>query len=157
MLATGLPAPGFTLHDHAGAPVSWEDFRGHPVVVFFYPKADTPGCTREACAFRDLTPEFTALGVKIVGISADPVKRQAGFQRKYDLTMPLLADPDHAVLEPWGVWAEKVLYGKKSMGIVRTTFLFDAAGVLRHAWPKVKVDGHAEAVLERARALVSGG
>ncbi|MCB9679163.1 MAG: thioredoxin-dependent thiol peroxidase [Alphaproteobacteria bacterium] len=154
MLTVGQTVDDFTLQDAAGNPVQWSALRGHPVVVFFYPKADTPGCTTEACAFRDLGAEFAALGVAVYGASADSVKRQAGFTAKYGLTMPLLADPEHVVLEPWGVWAEKKNYGKTYMGIKRTTFLFDADGKVAQVWENVKVKGHAEKVLDAARELV---
>jgi peroxiredoxin Q/BCP len=153
MLKPGDRPADFTLQDQEGREVAWSSFRGAPVVVFFYPKADTPGCTREACGFRDLRAEFAALGVAVVGVSADPVKRQAGFARKYELGFPLLADPERAVIEPWGVWAEKKNYGKAYMGIVRSTFLFDRDGRVVRAWSPVKVDGHVEAVLEAARGL----
>lgn len=149
MIEAGATVAPFALTDHNGDDVAWDSFRGKPVVFFFYPKASTPGCTKEACAFRDLTAEFEARGVAVVGVSADSVKRQSNFAQKYELTMPLLADPDHAILEPWGVWAEKKNYGRTYMGIVRSTFLFDADGTLAHVWPKVRVAGHAEAVLAK--------
>lgn len=155
MLEAGTTVDAFTLHDQNDNEVSWDDFRGAPVVVFFYPKANTPGCTTEACTFRDLTPEFEKRGVKIVGISADTVKRQSNWTEKYDLNMPLLADVDHVVLEAWGVWGEKKNYGKTYMGIHRSTFLFDGEGVLRHVWPKVRVKGHVEAVLETIDQIFS--
>ena len=156
MLAVGdAPAP-FTLADHAGNEVAWADLRGKPAVFFFYPKASTPGCTKEACAFTELGPEFAERGIQVFGISADSIKRQSNFAEKYGLTMPLLSDPDHIVLEPWGVWAEKKNYGRTYMGIVRSTFLFDADGTVAHVWPKVRVKGHAEAVLEKAVELFGG-
>jgi len=147
MLEIGQPAPGFSLLDQEQRQVSWDQFRGRPVVVFFYPRANTSGCTKEACSFRDLRDEFDQRGVAVVGISADTVTRQANWTAKYDLTMPLLADTERQVIEPWGVWAEKKMYGRTSMGIVRSTFLFDADGLLLRAWHKVKVAGHVEAVL----------
>lgn len=153
MLQPGVRPDDFTLPDQDGAPVRWADLRGQPVVVFCYPKASTPGCTTEACDFRDRSAEFAARGVKVLGLSADPVKRQSGFARKYELTMPLLCDEEHTVLEAWGVWQEKQLYGRKFMGIVRSTFLFDASGELREAWTNVKVNGHADAVLAAVDAL----
>ena len=156
MLAAGQTVEDFTLSDHEDTSVTWSDLRGSPVVFFFYPKANTPGCTKEACAFRDLRPEFEALGVKVFGISADTVKRQSNFVKKYDLTMPLLADPDHVVLEPWGVWAEKKNYGRTYMGIKRTTILFDADGTVVQVWENVRVKDHADKVLEAARAHVGG-
>ena len=154
MLEPGATVDPFTLKDHDGNDVSWDSFRGKPVVFFFYPKASTPGCTKEACAFRDLTSAFEERGVQIVGISADSVRRQNNFATKYELTMPLLSDPEHDVIGPWGVWGEKKMYGKTYEGIVRSTFLFDADGVVRHAWPKVKVKGHAEDVLAKVDALL---
>ena len=153
MLNVGDPVDSFHLTAHDGTEVRWEDLRGQPVVFFFYPKANTPGCTKEACAFRDLKGEFESRGVKVYGVSADSLKRQQNFASKYDLTMPLLSDPDHLILKPWGVWGEKKLYGKVYEGIIRSTFLFDKEGVLRHVWPKVKVKGHAEDVLARVDDL----
>lgn len=148
MIEAGTTVESFTLKDHEGNDVSWDSFRGKPVVFFFYPKANTPGCTKEACAFRDLSPKFADNGVQIVGISADSVKRQSNFVNKYELTMPLLSDPDRDVIEAWGVWGEKKMYGKTYEGIIRSTFLFDADGTLVQVWPKVRVKGHAEAVLD---------
>ena len=156
MLEVGATVAPFTLTAHDGSEVRWADLRGQPVVFFFYPKANTPGCTQEACAFRDLGPEFAARGVRVFGVSADSVKKQAGFANKYDLTMPLLADPDRVILDAWGVWGEKQMYGKTYKGIVRSTVLFDADGVVRHVWPKVSVKGHAEDVLARVDALFGG-
>lgn len=154
MIEAGATVAEFQLLDDHGNTVSWSQFRGKPVVVFFYPKANTPGCTKESCAFTSLNADFAAKGVQLLGVSADSVKAQASFRDKYTLSMPLLADPDHQILEPWGVWKEKTMYGRKSMGIQRSTFLFDGEGVLRHVWPNVKVDGHAEAVLKKATELV---
>lgn len=153
MLEPGAKPDDFTLKDDRGDEVSWSDFRGEPVVVFFYPKADTPGCTKEACAFRDLGPEFDERGVQVIGVSADSVTRQSNFKSKYDLTMPLLSDEDHEILEPWGVWGEKKNFGRTYEGIIRSTFLFDAEGELVHVWPKVRVKGHAQAVLDEIDEL----
>lgn len=153
MIDIGDTVSDFTLQDQDGNDVQWSSLRGSPVVVFFYPKANTPGCTKEACAFRDLAPEFDKRGVKVLGMSADTVKRQSNFREKYDLTMPLLADTEREVIEPWGVWQEKKNYGRTYMGIVRSTFLFDAEGKVAFAWPKVKVKGHADAVLEKVDEL----
>lgn len=157
LIAVGATPADFALVDHTGATVRLADLRGKPLVVFMYPKADTPGCTKEACAFRDLAAEFERRGARVVGLSADAVKSQAKFVQKYGLTMPLLADPDKAVLVPWGVWGEKKNYGKTYEGIVRTTVLMDAAGVVRHVWSPVKVDGHADAVLARLDELGLSG
>jgi len=147
MLTVGDRPENFVLRNQDDEDVAWADLRGAPVVVFFYPKANTPGCTKEACAFRDLAPAFAERGVAILGVSADTVRRQHNFTTKYALDMPLLADTEHTVLEPWGVWAEKRNYGRTYMGIMRATFLFNADGVVTHAWPKVKVTGHVDDVL----------
>jgi peroxiredoxin Q/BCP len=149
MLAVGDTVPEFTLLDQHGKEVKWSSFRGKPVVVFFYPKADTPGCTREACDYRDARDIFKKAGAQVVGVSADAPKRQAAFADKYDLPMPLLSDPDHVVLEPWGVWGDKTSYGQTRKGIIRTTVLFDAKGKVAHVWSPVKVDGHVDKVIER--------
>jgi peroxiredoxin Q/BCP len=151
MLEVGQSPESFTLPDQQGAPVAWSSLRGRPVVFFFYPKASTPGCTQEACAFRDLSAEFEAAGARVFGVSADSVKRQAGFATKFALGMPLLSDPDRVILGPWGVWGEKKLYGKAYEGIVRSTFLFDGQGVARRIWRGVRVAGHAEEVLAAVR------
>jgi thioredoxin-dependent peroxiredoxin len=157
MLETGATPEGFTLKDQQGEDVAWDSFRGKPVVFFFYPKANTPGCTKEACAFRDLAADFDARGVQVVGVSADSVRKQSNFTKKYDLTMPLLSDPDRVILDAWGVWGEKKMYGKTYEGIHRSTFLFDADGTLVHVWPKVKVKGHAEDVLAKVDAHFGEG
>ncbi len=156
MLDVGDQPEDFTLLDDRGQEVRWSALRGAPVVVFAYPKANTPGCTREASDFRDLKPAFDALGVRVLGISADSVKRQANFRDKHGLNFPLLSDPDHAVLEPWGIWGEKRNYGRTYQGIRRSTFLFDADGRVVAAWPQVRVKGHAQAVLDAARERFSG-
>jgi peroxiredoxin Q/BCP len=153
MLEVGTLPEDVELQDHNGEPVRLSETRGTPSVFFFYPKASTPGCTKEACAFSELTAAFSALGVTVYGISADSVRRQANFATKYELRMQLLADPEREIIEAWGVWQEKKNYGRTYMGIVRSTFLFDADGKLAHVWPKVRVKGHAEAVLEKATAL----
>lgn len=155
MLETGHRPGDFTLPDQAGNPVAWSSLRGRPVVVFFYPKASTPGCTQEACDFRDLKAEFGALGVTVIGMSADLPRAQARFDEKQSLSFPLLSDPEHVVLGPWGVWGKKKLYGRDYEGIVRSTFLFDADGAVAQVWSPVKVAGHADAVLAAARALVA--
>lgn len=152
MLAPGDTVEPFSLEDHQGNTVSWSDLRGRDVVFFFYPKASTPGCTKEACAFRDLSDAFEAAGVAVYGVSADTVKRQSNFATKYDLNMPLLADTEHTILEPWGIWAEKKNYGRTYMGIKRTTVWFDAEGVVKHVWENVRVKEHAEKVLAAVSA-----
>ncbi|MFT4624290.1 MAG: peroxiredoxin Q/BCP [Myxococcota bacterium] len=156
MLARGATVAEFSLPDQEGTPVAWSSFRGRPVVVFFYPKANTPGCTTEACDFRDLASEFAAVGAAVIGISADSVRKQANWASKHSLGFPLLSDPAREVLEPWGVWGAKKLYGREYQGIHRTTVLFDAEGRVAEVWPKVKVKGHADAVMERVRALAAG-
>jgi len=147
MINAGEPAPGFSLQDQNGETVKLSDLRGKTVVLFFYPKADTSGCTVEACGFRDSKSTFDARGVVLLGMSPDPVKAQSKFAAKYGLPMQLLADADHAVAEAYGVWAEKSMYGRKYMGIERTTFLIGPDGVVRHVFTKVKPAGHAEEVL----------
>ncbi len=154
MIAEGTTPAAFELLDQTGEAVAFDDLVGEPFVLFFYPKASTPGCTTEACAFRDLKEPFDALGVAVYGVSADTVKRQLNFATKYELNMPLLSDPEHTILEPWGVWAEKKNYGKTYMGIVRSTVLFDRKGAVAYVWWKVRVKGHAEAVLDKARELL---
>lgn len=156
-LEEGAKAPAFTLADDNGNKVKLGDFKGSPVVVYFYPKDDTPGCTKEACAFRDRSSELTKLGVKVLGISPDDVKSHGKFRDKFKLNFPLLADPDHAVAEKFGAWREKVLYGKKSIGIVRSTFLIDATGKIARVWRSVKVDGHDAKVIEAVQELLAEG
>jgi peroxiredoxin Q/BCP len=153
MLNVGDTPEDFTLNDQDGQAVSWAHQRGHWVILFAYPKASTPGCTAEACAFRDLSSEFGALEARVFGISADSVKRQQNFTAKHTLNMPLLSDADHIVLEPWGIWAEKKNYGRTYMGIVRSTFLFNPAGVLVHAWRNLRVKGHVDKVLSTLAEL----
>lgn len=152
-LEAGAKAPAFTLASDDGTKVKLSDLKGSPVVLYFYPADDTPGCTREACAFRDRSAELKKLGAKVLGVSPDDVASHAKFRDKYELNFPLLADPDHAVAEKFGAWREKNMYGQKKMGIVRSTFLIDAAGVIRRVWKSVKVDGHDAAVIEAVKAL----
>jgi peroxiredoxin Q/BCP len=152
-LEAGTKAPAFTLSADDGTKVKLSDLKGSPVVLYFYPADDTPGCTREACAFRDRSAELKKLGVKVLGVSPDDVASHAKFRDKYDLNFPLLADPDHKVAEKFGSWREKNMYGKKSMGIVRSTFLIDAAGVIQRVWKSVKVDGHDAAVIDAVKEL----
>ena len=147
MLTEGQAAPDFELKDDSGKTTRLKDFRGKPFVLYFYPRADTPGCTAESCAFRDLFPKFQKLSAPVVGISPDEVEAQEKFKTKYSLPFPLLADVGHKVAEAYGVWKEKNMYGKKSMGIERTTFVIDAAGKIKKIFPKVKVEGHADEVL----------
>jgi peroxiredoxin Q/BCP len=144
----------FTLAAHDGSKVKLSDLKGSPVVLYFYPADDTPGCTREACAFRDRSAEFKKLGAKVFGISPDDVASHVKFRDKYQLNFPLLADPDHAVAEKYGAWREKNMYGKKKMGIARSTFLIDGDGKIVKVWRAVKVDGHDEHVISALKELV---
>jgi peroxiredoxin Q/BCP len=149
----GAPAPGFSLHDDRGATVKLSGLKGSPVVLYFYPKDDTPGCTREACAFRDLKATFAKHGAVVLGVSPDDVTSHGKFRDKFHLNFPLLADPDHGLALAYGAWREKNMYGKKSMGIQRSTFLIDAKGIVRKVWKKVSVDGHDDQVLEALKEL----
>lgn len=153
MIETGQPAPDFSLLDQRGEAVALSKLRGAPVVLYFYPKDDTPGCTKEACAFRDARAEYEKAGARVIGVSPDSVASHRKFVEKYELPFTLLADTDHKVCDQYGVWQEKSLYGKKSMGVVRSTFLIDREGVVRRIFPKVKVEGHSDALLEAIRAL----
>ena len=144
----GSKAPDFTLAADDGSKVKLSSLRGKPVVLYFYPKDDTPGCTREACAFRDQKKSLAKLGATVLGVSADSVASHVKFRDKFELNFPLLADTDHKVAQMYGAWREKNMYGKKSMGIVRSTYLIDAAGNVARVWKKVNVDGHDEAVIE---------
>ena len=147
MLNAGDKAPGFSLTSDLGDQVSLKDLLDQTVVLYFFPRADTPGCTSEANQFRDAKKEFEKLKARVAGVSGDSVEDLAKFRDKYKLNFPLLSDTKHQVLEAYGVWQEKNLYGKKSMGIVRTTYIIDAYGKVSHVFPKVKVDGHIEEVL----------
>jgi peroxiredoxin Q/BCP len=153
MLTVAEDAPDFTLPRDGGGEVALSDLKGAPVVLFFYPRDDTSGCTKEAVAFTGLAGEFEALGVKVFGISKDSIAKHDKFRDKHGLGIPLLSDEDSDVCERYGVWKEKSMYGKKFFGIERTTVLIDADGKVAQVWPKVKVPGHAEAVLEAAKAL----
>jgi thioredoxin-dependent peroxiredoxin len=143
----GQTAPDFTLPADDGGKVKLSDLRGKPVVLYFYPKDDTPGCTKEACAFRDRSQDLKAKGAAILGVSPDDVASHGEFRDKYSLNFPLLADTDYQVAELYGAWREKNMYGKKSMGIQRSTFLIGPDGTVRKVWKKVSVDGHDEDVL----------
>src|SRR5579883_2939623 len=146
-LHPGDPAPEIELPNEAGEPFRLSSLRGKNVVLYFYPKADTPGCTKEACAFRDASPDLSHANAVVVGISPDAPKAQAKFKTKYGLPFTLLADVDHHAAEQYGVWKEKSMYGKKYMGVERTTFVIGPDGVIKKIFPKVKVEGHAEEVL----------
>lgn len=153
-LAAGSPAPGFALPASTGGTISLADFRGKQVVVlYFYPKDMTPGCTQEACSFRDLGEEFAAAGAVILGVSTDDLASHDKFAATHDLSFPLLADTEAVAAQAYGVWKEKNLYGKTRLGIERTTFVIDREGVIRRVYPKVKVDQHADAVLEFVKSL----
>jgi peroxiredoxin Q/BCP len=143
----GQRAPAFTLAADDGTKIKLADFRGRPVVLYFYPQDDTPGCTREACAFRDRSKEFKKLGAVVLGVSPDDAASHEKFRDKYSLNFPLLADADHRVAEKYGAWREKNMYGKKTLGIQRSTFLIDASGRIAKVWKRVQVDGHDEQVL----------
>jgi peroxiredoxin Q/BCP len=151
--AVGSKAPAFKLPSDDGTTVSLGDFKGRKLVVYFYPRADTPGCTREAIDFTKLRPAFEKAGTDILGVSADPVKAQDAFKKKHKLKIGLLSDEAHKMLEDYGAWGEKSMYGKTFMGVIRATYLIGADGRIARVWPKVKVDGHAAEVLEAAKEL----
>ena len=151
-LEAGAAAPSFSLPDQDGKTVSLDDFKGSKVIVYFYPKDDTPGCTKEACQFNDNMHAFQRAGVPVVGISADDAASHRAFREKYGLRFPLLSDLDHSVMEAYGAWGEKTMYGKTSMGVLRSTFLVDEQGSLERAWYNVKADGHAAKVLAEVSA-----
>jgi peroxiredoxin Q/BCP len=146
-LAPGDKAPTFSLPDQNGKKVSLRDFKGQPVVVYFYPRDDTPGCTKEACQFNDNLRTFEKAGVAVLGISPDKAEKHVNFRSKYKLKFPLLTDADKKVMEKYGAWGEKTMYGKKTVGTIRSTFLVGPNGKIQRAWYHVKADGHAEKVL----------
>ena len=149
-------APSFALKATDGSTVKLSDFKGKYVVLYFYPKDDTPGCTREACAFRDRSQEIQDLGAVVLGVSADSVEKHQKFTQNYDLNFPLLADTEHELAEKYGAWREKNMYGKVSMGIQRSTYIIDPAGKVAKLWKKVSVDGHDEQVITVLKELTSG-
>ena len=149
----GGRAPAFTLTADDGSKVRLADLKGRPVVVYFYPRDDTPGCTREACAFRDRQAELKKLGAQLLGISTDGTTSHGKFRDKYRLNFPLLSDTDHAVAEKYGAWREKNMYGKKSIGIQRSTYLIDSDGKVAKVWKAVKVDGHDGQVIAAIKEL----
>jgi thioredoxin-dependent peroxiredoxin len=151
--AVGAKAPDFSLPDGNGKTVSLKDFAGKTLVIYFYPKDDTPGCTKEACDFRDNLARLKKAGAAVVGVSRDPVKSHAKFASKYELPFPLLSDVEGEMLDAYGVWQKKSFMGKTFMGIVRTTFLVDGRGVVRRVWEKVKVEGHVDEVLGSIKEL----
>ena len=146
LIDIGKKAPSFTLKDQSGTKHSLADYAGKPVVLYFYPKDDTPGCTTESCDFQARLPQFAKSKAAVLGMSILDEKSKAKFATKHGLTFPLLADPDHEVAEKYGVWQQKMRYGRKSMGIVRTTYLIGPDGKVARRWDKVSVEGHAEEV-----------
>jgi len=153
MLEPGDRAPAFTLSDQDGDKVKLADFKGETVVVYFYPRADTPGCTTQACGVRDRGDEYRELGARVLGISPDEPEALAKFASKYDLDFTLLADPDHKVAEKYGAWGEKSMYGKKYMGILRSTFIVDPKGKIARAFPKVQPKKHDGLILKALAEL----
>ena len=151
MLEVGMKAPGFTLPDKDGRPVSLSDFRGKKVVLYFYPKDNTPGCTRQACAFAGAYEEFKTLDAVVIGVSKDSAASHQKFAAKYDLPFVLLSDPELTAIQAYGVWQEKKLYGKVSMGVVRSTYVIDKNGVIEKVMPKVKPDTNAAEILDYLR------
>jgi peroxiredoxin Q/BCP len=147
MIKEGQKAPAFSLPSSEGETVSLKQLRGKKLVLYFYPKDDTPGCTRQACAFRDVHAQMRKAGAVVYGVSPDSVDSHSRFRAKYKLPFPLLADTDKTVARKYGAFGEKLMYGKKVVGMIRSTFLIDAKGVVRRVFPKVRVDGHADAVL----------
>ncbi|MBV8837996.1 MAG: thioredoxin-dependent thiol peroxidase [Alphaproteobacteria bacterium] len=153
VLEPGAKAPDFSLPRDGGGTLSLRDHKGRKLVLYFYPKADTPGCTKESIAFSGLKSAFARAGTDVVGVSADPVKAQDKFRDKHGLKVPLASDEDKKMLTAYGVWGEKSMYGRKFMGVRRVTYLIGADGRVAHVWDNVKVDGHAEEVLAAAKAL----
>ncbi|MDD2705126.1 MAG: thioredoxin-dependent thiol peroxidase [Acidocella sp.] len=152
-LTEGQDAPDFSMPATGGRTVSLASLKGKPFVLYFYPRADTPGCTKEACAFQESLPDFSKLDVTVIGVSKDSMKALEKFAEKYSLAFPLASDPEVKVIDAYGAWQEKSMYGKKYMGIERSTVLVDAKGKVAKHWPKVKVAGHAEDVLKAVRSL----
>jgi len=146
-IPVGKKAPAFSLKNAAGKTVKLSDFKGRKVVIYFYPKDLTPGCTTEACAFRDDYADLQARGVEVLGVSADDVASHLKFSEKYNLPFQLLADPDHTMIEKYGAWGEKSMYGKKYWGVVRMTYIIDEEGRVSHVFPKVKPDGHSREIM----------
>jgi peroxiredoxin Q/BCP len=152
-LDPGSKAPAFTLKRDGGGTMSLADFKGRKLVIYFYPKADTPGCTREAIDFSRLKKEFAKADTEVVGVSADPVEAQDRFKKKHGLSLSLGSDPEHKMLTAYEAWGKKSMYGRTFMGVIRMTYLIDAKGKIAQVWPKVRVDGHADDVLAAAKAL----
>jgi thioredoxin-dependent peroxiredoxin len=152
-LEPGSKAPAFTLKRDGGGSLSLAEFKGRKLVIYFYPKADTPGCTREAIDFSRLKKEFAKADTEVIGISADPAEAQDRFKKKHGLSVPLGSDPEHKMLGAYEAWGKKSMYGRSFMGVMRMTYLIDAKGRIAQVWPKVRVDGHADEVLAAAKAL----
>lgn len=157
MVEPGSPAPDFELPDQDGEPVRLSALQGRTVVLYFYPKADTPGCTKQACSIRDRAADYAAAGVTVVGVSPDPVRKVKRFHDKRELNFTLLADADHAVCELYGVWVQKSMYGRTYMGAQRATFIIDAGGCVRHVIPKASPKTHDDEVLGTLAELQSSG
>lgn len=155
MLDTGTKAPDFSLPDQDGVMHSLSQYRGKKVILYFYPRDNTPGCTKQACGFRDLYPQFTENGAVVLGVSKDSVASHKKFQEKYQLSFPILSDTELEVIQAYDVWKEKKLYGKVSMGVVRTTYLIDENGIISKAFGKVKAAQNPEQMLEELKAVVS--
>jgi thioredoxin-dependent peroxiredoxin len=155
VLQAGYKAPSFELLDQNGDPVRLSEFRGQTVVLYFYPRADTPGCTTQACGVRDRGPEYAAAGARVIGVSPDAVEAVRKFAEKFDLDFTLLADADHAVAEAYGTWVEKSMYGKTYMGVQRATFVIDSDGKVVKAFPKVSPKTHDDVVLEALAELAA--
>ncbi|MEP6993583.1 MAG: thioredoxin-dependent thiol peroxidase [Acidobacteriota bacterium] len=153
LLSVGDKAPGFRATDQDGKTVASSDLKGHKFVLYFYPKDDTPGCTKEACGFRDGWAKFRKDKIAVLGVSVDDAKSHKKFAEKYSLPFPLLADPEKKIVGDYGVWGQKSMYGRKYMGTHRVTYLIDEKGKVAAVWPKVKPDGHADEILEAARGL----
>ena len=149
----GNAAPDFQLTATHGRTVSLDSYKGKPLILYFYPKADTPGCTKEACAFQDVIPKFEEIGLAVIGVSPDKIKSIETFAVKYGLTFPLASDEDHTVAQRYGTWVEKSMYGRKYMGMERSTFLIDADGKVAKIWRKVSVTGHVNTVMAAAREI----
>jgi peroxiredoxin Q/BCP len=153
-LTAGDQAPAFSMPATGGRTVSLAGVKGKPFVLYFYPKADTPGCTKEACAFQEALPQLGHIGIEVIGVSKDKLPALEKFAAKFDLKFPLASDEAGAVVEAFGAWVEKSMYGKKYMGIDRSTFLIDKHGAIAHVWRGVKVPGHAKAVMDAAVSLI---
>jgi len=153
LIDPGKKAPAFSLKDQKGETHRLSDYEGRPVILYFYPKDDTPGCTQETCEFQERLPTLKPTKAAVLGVSILDEKSKAKFANKHGITFPLLADADHAVAEKYGAWGEKSLYGRKFMGINRSTFLIDGSGKVARVWPKVKVDGHVDQVLQAIREI----